>query len=507
MSSSTDPRENNPLESQSGEPSKNELKKRAKAAEKERKAAEKAAKLAEQQREKAEAEEREAKLDFAREFYGKLPLNQSQSRHGVVRHQIVSLSSDLDGKTVTIRARVFLKLRQRTDSVQAMLSVEEGKVSKFMVKWASGLSDESIVLVEGIVQKSPEEVKGATIKDVELILTRIHLTSFSIDDASRADGEKDENPDAQFNRVLLDTRLNNRVVDLRTQTNQAIFKLQAAIGAFFREYLDSQGFIEIHSPKLQGAATESGASVFKVSYFKGNAFLAQSPQLAKQMAIAADFERVYEIGPVFRAEDSNTHRHLTEFVGLDLEMTIEEHYHEVLEMLDGLFKHLFQNLKEKYQKDIDAVGAQFPAEEFKWKEETLKLTFSQAVDLLVEDGVERSVLDDINTENEKRLGRIVKAKYDTDYFIIDKFPMALRPFYTMPDPNSPELSNSYDFFMRGEEILSGAQRIHDASFLAEKMREKGVDPESMKRVLMLFLKLNNVRRASLFPRDPKRLEP
>jgi aspartyl-tRNA synthetase len=172
------------------------------------------------------------------------------------------------------------------------------------------------------------------------------------------------------------------------------------------------------------------------------------------MAIAADFERVYEIGPVFRAEDSNTHRHLTEFVGLDLEMTIEEHYHEVLEMLDGLFKHIFKTLKERYQKEIDAVGAQFPAEEFKWKEETLKLTFSQAVDLLVEDGVDRSVLDDIklvdspshenladriliSTENEKRLGRIVKAKHDTDYFIVDKFPMELRPFYTMPDPNNP----------------------------------------------------------------------
>ena len=113
------------------------------------------------------------------------------------------------------------------------------------------------------------------------------------------------------------------------------------------------------------------------------------------MAIAADFERVYEIGPVFRAENANTHRHMTEFVGLDLEMTIEEHYHEVLELLDGLFKHLFKNLKERYQKEIDAIGAQFPAEEFKWKEETLKLTFSQAVDLLAEDGVDRSILDDI----------------------------------------------------------------------------------------------------------------
>ncbi|KAI0307818.1 aspartyl-tRNA synthetase [Multifurca ochricompacta] len=507
--SSTDPKEE--LKSDPGEPSKNELKKRAKAVEKERKAAEKAARAAEQQRERDEAEEREARLDFAAEFYGNLPLNQSQTRTVVIRARVHTLRAQ--GNKM-----VFINLRQRTDSVQAILSVEDGKVSKFMAKWASGLSDESIVLVQGIVQKSPEEIKSATIKDVELKITRVHLIS-------GIDGRK---PDAQFNRVLLDTRLNNRVVDLRTQTNQAIFKLQSAIGTFFKEYLDSQGFMEIHSPKLQGAATESGASVFKVNYFKGNAFLAQSPQLAKQMAIAADFERVYEIGPVFRAEDSNTHRHLTEFIGLDLEMTIEEHYHEVVELLDGLFKHLFKNLKEKYKKEIDVVGSQFPAEEFKWKDETLKLTFSQAVDLLVEDGVDRAALDDINTENEKRLGRIVKAKYDTDYFIIDKFPMDLRPFYTMPDPNDPLLSNSYDFFMRGEEILSGAQRIHEPALLAEKMQSKGVDPNSMKgyldafrmgcaphggggigleRVLMLFLKLNNIRRASLFPRDPKRLEP
>ena len=113
------------------------------------------------------------------------------------------------------------------------------------------------------------------------------------------------------------------------------------------------------------------------------------------MAIAADFERVYEIGPVFRAEDSNTHRHLTEFMALDLEMTIEEHYHEVMELLDGLFKSMFKGLTETYKKEIEAVGRQFPAEEFKWKEETLKLTFAQAVDLLVEDGVDRAILDDI----------------------------------------------------------------------------------------------------------------
>ncbi|EJF66647.1 aspartate-tRNA ligase [Dichomitus squalens LYAD-421 SS1] len=528
-------------------PSKSELKKRAKEEEKARKAAEKAAKQAELEAQKAAAE-----VDFATEFYGKLPLNQSQSRPRRERVQIASLTPEHDGQTVLVRARVqtsraqgskmvFLNLRQRIDSVQALLVLTPGKVSKQMLKWAAGLQTESIVLAEGVVKKSPEPIKSATVSDVELHLTQLHLISgldtklpFTVDDANppeEAEAEEGDEGGIKIKRVLLKTRLDNRVVDLRTQTNQAVFRLQAAIGSFFREYLEGQGFIEIHSPKLQGAATESGASVFEVSYFKGKAYLAQSPQLAKQMAIASDFERVYEIGPVFRAENSFTHRHMTEFIGLDLEMAIEEHYHEVMELLDGLFLHLFRGLKQKYAKEIETVRKQFPADEFKWREGpegTLKLSFREAVDLLVADGVPREDLDDIDTTNEKRLGRIVREKYDTDYFIIDKFPMALRPFYTMPDPEDPTLSNSYDFFMRGEEILSGAQRVHDAKLLSEQMRQKGINPESMKtylqafqlgcpphggggigleRVLMLFLKLNNIRRASLFPRDPKRLEP
>jgi aspartyl-tRNA synthetase len=173
--------------------------------------------------------------------------------------------------------------------------------------------------------------------------------------------------------------------------------------------------MEIHSPKLQGAATESGASVFKVSYFKGatlylffayfcrytrtgDAYLAQSPQLAKQMCIAADMERVFEVGPVFRAENANTHRHMTEFIGLDLEMAFEEHYHEVMDLIDQMLLSIFRGLKEHYAKELEVIGKQFPADEFKWREGpegTLKLTYKEAVDLLVADGVDREVLDDI----------------------------------------------------------------------------------------------------------------
>lgn len=210
--------------------------------------------------------------------------------------------------------------------------------------------------------------------------------------------------------------------------------------------------------------------------------MAQSPQLAKQMAIAADFERVYEIGPVFRAEDSNTNRHMTEFIGLDLEMTFEEHYHEVMETLDTMLKHIFTGLRDKYKKEIETVQKQFPAEDFKWREGpegTLVLSFKEAVEILAKDGVPREELDDFryecrlslvtavrdvsgSTENEKRLGRLIKAKYDTDYYIIDKFPMALRPFYTMPDPEdpvSPTLRYVGVWSTHGSNVIDGVELV------------------------------------------------
>ncbi len=165
-------------------------------------------------------------------------------------------------------------------------------------------------------------------------------------------------------------RLNNRIIDLRTGPSQSIFRIQSGICNLFRTYLDTQGFIEIHTPKLQGGATESGATVFELNYFGRPAFLAQSPQLAKQMAIVADFERVYEIGPVFRAEDSNTPRHLTEYTGLDLEMALEEHYHEALTIIDGMFKNLWQGIYDRYAPEIELISHFYPHEKVEWLEVT-----------------------------------------------------------------------------------------------------------------------------------------
>lgn len=155
------------------------------------------------------------------------------------------------------------------------------------------------------------------------------------------------------------------------------------------------------------------------------------------MAIAADFEKVYTVGAVFRAEDSNTHRHLTEFVGLDLEMTFKYHYHEVLDTIGQTFTEIFKGLRDQYAAEIKAVGNQYNVESFKFLEPPLRLKFWQGVAMLRDVGIEMDDEEDLSTPNEKLLGRLVRAKYDTDFYILDKFPLAIRPFYTMPDPNNP----------------------------------------------------------------------
>jgi len=248
------------------------------------------------------------------------------------------------------------------------------------------------------------------------------------------------------------------------------------------------------------------------------------------MAITADMERVFEIGPVFRAERSFTHRHLCEFVGLDLEMTFYEHYHEVLDLLDALFFSLFEGLKTKFAKELEIINQQFPFEPLKYKFPSLRLKFPEAISMLKAAGSKIGDFEDLSTPDEKLLGRLVREKYDTDFFILDGFPTDARPFYTMLNAEDPRYSNSYDFFIRGEEIMSGAQRVHDSKVLQQRAltSKKKVALESvmdyvnsfkygamphagggigLERVTMLYLGLKNIRQTSLFPRDPNRITP
>lgn len=511
------------------------------------KAAKKAAKAARLAKEKAEREAKEEANDFSKGKYGKLPLMNSSKDMitGEKRYQLSELSAADDGTEVLFRARVhtsrqqsanmlFLEFRQKNDILQGLLRADKETVSKPMVKWAAGLHLESIVLVSGQIKTVKEPVKSATLQDIEVHVTKIfeidetpEKLPLLVEDASRSEAESKE---LGLPMVNLDTRLDYRVIDLRTVTNHSIFRIQHGISALFREFLTKRRFTEIHTPKLIGSPSEGGSNVFEVSYFNRKAYLAQSPQFYKQQCIAADFERVFEIGSVFRAENSNTHRHMTEFVGLDMEMAIEEDYHEAIKMLCDMFIFMFTELKKRYAKEIAVVRKQYPVEEFKIPKDMVVIKFPDAVKMLREAGRQMNDFDDLTTENEKLLGKIVREKYDTDFYVLDKFPAAVRPFYTMPDPEDPRYSNAYDFFMRGEEILSGAQRIHEPKLLVKRMKESGVDPTGpgftdyiaafsygcpphagggigLERVLMFFLDLKNIRRASLFPRDPKRLCP
>ncbi|XP_058056803.1 aspartate--tRNA ligase, cytoplasmic [Anopheles bellator] len=482
-------------------------------------------------------------VDYSAERYGVMKMIQSVERYADRSFVAVSELAQCKRETVVwVRGRVhtsrckgkqcFLVLRQQSSTVQCLLAVND-TVSKQMVKFSGSIPRESIVDLKARVIPVEQRIESCTEQTLELHGLELFLLSsakaqlpLQIEDASRP--EKSDDPEALKIRVNQDTRLDNRVLDLRTPANQAIFRLEAGVCKLFRDVLTAKGFTEIHTPKIISAASEGGANVFTVSYFKDSAYLAQSPQLYKQMAIAADFDKVFTVGAVFRAEDSNTHRHLTEFVGLDLEMAFKYHYHEVLDTIGNTFTEMFKGLRDNYAKEIAAVGQQYNVEPFKFLEPPLKLEFAQAVAMLREAGVQMEDEEDLSTPSEKLLGRLVKAKYDTDFYMLDKFPLAVRPFYTMPDPTNPKYSNSYDMFMRGEEILSGAQRIHDPDYLIERAKLHAIDlskiaayidafrygcpPHAgggigMERVVMLYLGLDNIRKTSMFPRDPKRLTP
>ena len=498
---------------------------------------------------------------------------QSEIRTGRTWTPIVSLDQTLEGQLVWIRARchhirkqssklVFLALREGLGTVQAVVV---GDIAKFA---GSSLSKESVVDLLGRVTIPSEPVYSMTQKHIELQVEKLFCIAkaeslpLQLEDLSRTEKEmrEREGKGETAVRVELETRLNSRVIDMRTRANQAILRIQSGVGELFREFLLQKKFVEIHTPKLLATASEGGADVFKLNYFGGFGYLAQSPQLYKQMGIMGDLHPgVFEIAPVFRAEKSLTHRHMTEFIGLDMEMTIKEHYGEVLEVLDGVFNHIFSGLNQRFRPEIEAVREQYPFEDLLFNHPCARFRFDEAVRILTTEGpaiLRQDIADaeaagdfkrkgelenhlssvlvhkeneDIGTSDEKLLGRIMKAKYHTEFYIIDKYPREVRPFYTMPCPQEPEKwTNSYDIFLRGEEIVSGAQRIHNSKLLLEVAKSKNVDLSpiqdyvdsfkfgahphggggvGLERVVMLFLNLPNIRYASMFPRDPRRLTP
>ena len=276
-----------------------------------------------------------------------------------------------------------------------------------MVKFCGSIPTESVVLVHALVKKPKEPVKSASISHLEVHIQKLFIECkadsqlpMQVADAERpvpTEGEEQPEDEQAGPIVTLNTRLNNRVIDLRAKHNRAIFKIKAGVTALFREYLEARDFVGVQTAKLLGAASEGGSNVFEVKYFDRKAYLAQSPQLAKQMLIAARMERVFEVGPVFRAENSNTARHLTEFTGLDLEMEIQENYHEAVDLLEGLMLYILNGLRTKYGRETDLVRSIYHVDDFKLPEagKTVRLPFWEGIKMLRDDGVEISDFDDL----------------------------------------------------------------------------------------------------------------
>lgn len=568
----TDPALNAASGSGAADGGEGQSKKGAKKAEaKAKKEAEKARKAAEREAQQAASGSGPSE-DLAKENYGEITPTTTIPGERV---NLRNIGEEYLGKAVKVRAWIqnarmqgakmaFVELREEGNwTIQGVVSASaEGKpVSKQMVKWIGGLKLESFVAVEATVQKPLEPVKSTKVSGYELHLVKCYLVAtapevlgLGLGAASRAVGslaeEEEKSETASVATAVegisinegtpvasLATHLNNPAMHKRAPVSQAIADIRIAVEDYFCEYLRAHRFKKFHPPSLIGAASEGGANVFKLPYFEKEAFLAQSPQFYKQFEIAGGRKRVYCVGPVFRAENSNTPRHMTEFIGLDLEMEIEEHYHEVMHMLEGVLLHIFKGLSENYREEIELIRTIYPSEEFLLPKDghEVRLTFAEGQALLRAEGPPefKDVKDDedMSTPQEKALGALVRKKFGTDFYVLDKFPVAARPFYAMPDPANPEVTNAYDFMMRGQEILSGGQRLHLPHELEAMIRRKGLDPNQpgikeyvdvfrsvgvpphggggigLDRVVAWYLNLPSVHLVCDYPRTPKRLSP
>lgn len=375
-----------------------------------------------------------------------------------------------------------------------------------------GAHDESVIEVTGTVVEEAQAPGGLELRDIAVrVITPVNdALPFPINQPSV--------------NASLDVFLDHATVGLRHPRKRALLRLSAAIMAAFREFLDGEGFTEIQSPKLVASATESGANVFAVDYFGKKTFLAQSPQFYKQIMVGV-FERVYEIGPVFRAEPHDTTRHVNEYVSLDVEFGFIENHFTVMTLLTRLIHHILARLAERCAAELRMLAVKMPSA----PESFPHLHFRDAQQLIFEQyGEDCRGAPDLAPQHERWLGQWARETHHSDFLFVLGYPMSKRPFYTHPDPADPKYSYSFDLLFRGTELVTGGQRLHRyADYLAALARANyPVEPfayylEAMKygmpphggfaigleRFVMQLCGLANLREATLFPRDTRRLAP
>lgn len=393
----------------------------------------------------------------------------------------------------------FIILRDSTGIVQVTIKKDTEAFEKL-----NEITRETVVEVSGTV---PEKVMSKIGK--EIIASDVRVLNLA--ETPLPLGIVDE-VDIDF-----DTRYNNRFLDLRKDEHSRIFRIKSALLWGIRSYLNQNGFMEVQTPKTVSAATEGGAELFRVKYFEKDIFLNQSPQLYKEMLIASGVERVFEVGPAFRAEESNTPRHLNEFTSIDIEMAFADH-EDAMKMLENAISSGVDNFVRTVP---DAAAMSL----VKQKPETPfpRITYRECVEKIKKAGGKQEFGEDINNENLKIIGK----DFDNFYFITN-WPTSVRPFYTAVLENESEFTKSFDLQFKEIELTSGAQRVHNPNELKKKIEEKGLNSDNfefylktfrygmpphagwglgLERLTQVVLGLPNIREASLFPRDRNRVFP
>ncbi|MCF2135975.1 MAG: aspartate--tRNA(Asn) ligase [Candidatus Thorarchaeota archaeon] len=433
------------------------------------------------------------------------------------------LSSDitphLAGQEVTLMGWVhilrdkgkikFLILRDEGGIIQVV--IPQKKVTEDVFEASGRLHPETVVAVTGNVVESKQAKAG-----VEILPTKIKILN-------TAEPLPIDVVEGKVS-IELDTRLNNRILDLRKPTVNAIFRIQHSLIRFSREFLETNDFVEIHTPKIVAEATEGGANLFEIAYFDRKAFLAQSPQFYKQLMLLAGFGRVFEIAPVFRAEKHNTRRHINEYTSFDFEMAWISDVEEVMAMEEQMLHYAFKKTSETRFRELELLGVDFKIPSVPFP----RIKYVEAIDLLNSEGKELSINDDLDPESERLLGEIFPEKYGTDLVFITHYPLELRPAYTMPSLTDEGMTESFDLTYKGMEITTGGQRIHLYDLLVERFKAKGFNPDhftfyldpfkygapphgglglGVERLTMQVLGLENIREAALLPRDRDRITP
>jgi len=427
-------------------------------------------------------------------------------------HYSVDIKPELDGREVIILGWVrdirdlggirFVILQDKEGIVQ--ITVPRDEVDEAVLRKANSLQRQYSIGVRGIVKKMEKAPGGAEVIPNEIRVLGIAQHPLPLDVTGRTPAE-------------IDVRLEARVLDLCRDENRAVFRIQHVVLEAIRNFLSKQGFTEVHTPRIIASATEGGAALFPVAYYGREAFLAQSPQLYKEQLIM-DFERVFEIGTFFRAEESHTRRHLSEFVSVDIEEAFAT-ADDVMSILQELVRHVFEVVKERCQKELRILKHRVDVPKTPFK----RFTYDEILKELREEGTQVPWGEDIPTPAFRTLGKL----HPYFYFITD-WPTKSKPFYIKPRDDKPELCEAFDLMWRWVELASGGSRVPSKELLIKRLREQGLQPESFKyhlqvfdygmpphagwaagleRLMMVLTGKQNIREVVLFPRDRFRLTP